>query len=354
MSKLDQAPTAYTFDDFQIAPSHSTVPSRKVPDVSVGLEDFRFKIPIIAAPMNTIVEAAMARAMHDLGGSSVLHRYMSIADQVKQAQELFEHGTLNSKTVDDFFVAVGANGDSADRVAALASVGVRRFCVDVANGHSEHCIKAVQAIRRAVPQAVIIAGNVCTYDGALRLADEGANAIRIGIGPGSMCTTRLVTGHGIPQLTAIESCVAVKHVHPDLCMIADGGIRDSGDIVKALAIGADMVMVGSLLAGTSETPGPCIEDPQTGLSYKYYHGMASEEGRGSWFSGEQTSFVPEGASTRVPYKGDTHKVVERLVGGLQVGMSYSGAFDVEELRKNAKWYRVTNAGHREGTPHGKQ
>ena len=353
MSKLEKAPTAFTFDDFNLAPVHSSVRSRKDPDVSVGIKNFNFSIPIISAPMNTITEADMVRAMHDLGGSSVLHRYMSIEDQVKVSKELVISGTLQSSSVNNFFAAVGANGDAIERTSALNSIGVKRYCIDVANGHSDHCIEAVRTIRRNIPDAVIMAGNVCTYNGAIRLVEVGADAIRVGIGPGALCTTRLVTGHGVPQLTAIEDCARIKQKYPNVCIIADGGIRNSGDIVKALAIGADMVMVGSLLSGTSETPGPCIEDPQTGLLYKNYFGMASEEGRSQWFGREQTAFVPEGAATKVAFKGDTDKVVERLIGGLKVGMSYAGAFNLQELRQNVQWYRITGAGQIEGTPHGK-
>lgn len=366
MSKLAAAPTAYTFDDFYLAPVHSNIRSRRDPDLSVWVDRFKCDLPVVASPMNTVTGADMARTMARLGGVAVIHRYMSVADQVRLATELIAEGV-------DHWMAVGANGDSEERVDALSDVGVTAFCIDVANGHSAHCVEAVKRLRTKRPDARIMAGNVCTYDGAYRLAEAGADAIRVGIGPGSMCTTRLVTGHGIPQLSAIEDCARIKkrvtndvlideqghllkvygNEFPDVAIIADGGIRGSGDVVKALAIGADAVMLGSLLAGTSDTPGETHKDPETGTLYKYYHGMASVEGRASWFDRERTSFVPEGESTRVPYKGSTEKVLETLIGGVRSGLSYAGANNIAELRANAQWRRVTTAGAVEARPHGK-
>jgi IMP dehydrogenase len=360
MSKLSEAPIAYTFDDFYLAPVHSTIRSRRDPDLSVWVDRFRCDVPIVSSPMNTVTGSDMARTMAKVGGVAVLHRYMSVTDQVAEAVGLISEGV-------DVWVAVGANGDSEERVAALSAAGVTAFCIDVANGHSVHCIEAVTRLRTKLPDARIMAGNVCTYDGAYRLAEAGADAIRVGIGPGSMCTTRLVTGHGVPQLSAIEDCARIKlypgdpetemimqpNYYPDVAIIADGGIRGSGDIVKALAIGADAVMLGSLLAGTSETPGDTHKDPVTGALYKYYHGMASVEGRASWFDRQRTSFVPEGESTKIPHKGSTEKVLETLLGGVRSGLSYAGAMDIKELREKAQWRRVTSAGMTEARPHGK-
>jgi len=391
MSKLKNAPTAYTFDDFFLAPNYSEIPSRKYPDTSTQLGDIPLTIPIVASPMNTVTETDMAVTMAKLGGAAVIHRYMTIDMQIIQATAaiaqvratagLSDPGPLQARV----FAAVGANGDSLERVDALWAAGVTSFCVDVANGHSVHCVEAVRKIRERCPEAHIMAGNVCTYDGAFRLAEAGANSIRVGIGPGSMCTTRIVTGHGVPQLSAIEDCALIKHpdplalgaimqmknmnaearergwkehevpelraVFPQVALIADGGIRSSGDIVKALAIGADAVMLGGLLAGTSDTPGET--HTQDGQLYKYYHGMASEKGRSGYFDRNKTAFVPEGESTRVAYKGATDKIVQGLVASLQVGMSYAGGDNIAALRQKAQWRRVTGAGAHEGTPHGK-
>ena len=358
MSKLKQAPMAFTFDDFVFAPVYSDVPSRKAPDTSTKLNlPTTLSIPIVSSPMNTVTEADMLRAMIYAGGTGVLHRYMSIDRQVEITKELLEWGVAPDDKVPEiawanFFVAIGANGDAMERLDRLLEAGARNFCVDVANGHSEHCIKTVKKIKQLHDSAVIMAGNVCTFDGAYRLADVGTDVVRVGVGGGSVCLTRLVTGHGIPQLSAIEDSTRIKHAFPDIKIVADGGIRSSGDIIKALAIGADAVMLGSLLAGTSDTPGKIHRNPDDTM-YKYYHGMASPEGRGSWFGHAQTSFVPEGESVKIPYRGETSKIVEDLVGELRVGMSYAGAYDLEELRENAEWRRITSSGYTEGTPHGK-
>lgn len=375
MSKLDNAPVAYTFDDFFLAPAHSEVRSRKDPNTSTELGTINLRIPVVSSPMNTVTEVNMAVTMAKLGGIGVIHRYMSPREQADMALEVISQlentmGFPSPRSNPYFVCAVGANGDAMERAELLWSEGVRAFCIDVANGHSVHCLEAIRRIKGRFPTAHIMAGNVCTYDGAYRLAEAGANSIRVGIGPGSMCTTRVVTGHGVPQLSAIEGCARVKTqqeygIHGDrgtqsyykkrgfldVSIIADGGIRSSGDIVKALAIGADAVMLGGLLAGTSDTPGETHQ--MDGQLYKYYHGMASEKGREGYFDRAKTAYVPEGESTRVPYKGATDKIVEGLMGGLRVGMSYAGADNLAALRQNAQWRRVTGAGAVEGTPHGK-
>lgn len=370
MSKLAEAKAAYTFDDFVLVPKYSQVKSRSHPDLRVDVPGFNYKIPIVSSPMNTVTEVDMIVTMAELGGVGVLHRYLSIPDQVQMVRE------INTRLSDvcipvaregtpAFYVAVGANGDVKERVEALANVGVRGFCVDVANGHNELSVQAVRVIRKAVSSALIMAGNVCTFDGAFRLAAAGANSIRTGIGSGSLCVTRQVTGHGLPQLSAIEDCAriktkpsptglpatSVKLAFPDVAIIADGGIRKSGDIIKSLAIGADAVMLGSLLAGTEETPGEIIEENDR--LFKHYRGMASNEAR-SQYGGQNTGVPEEGVSKKIPYTGKkAQKIVENLCKATQVGLSFSGAKNIKELRENAEWRRVTGAGFIEGTPHGK-
>ena len=373
MSKLEDAPAAYTFDDFVLVPQYSEVGSRRDPDITSSVKGFTYSIPIVASPMNTVTEAEMLVTMAEIGAVGVLHRYMDVYDQVKIVQEVctrLSDAGIPMQQPDGtptFYVAVGANGDVEDRVRALSQVGVMGFCVDVANGHNEQSVQAVRAIRRLSPSAHIMAGNVCTYGGAHRLAEAGANSIRVGIGPGSNCTTRQVTAHGVPQLSAIEDCARIKEeqinpnccnempeilqAYPDVAIIADGGIKRSGDIIKALAIGADAVMLGSLLAGTKETPGEVIEED--GRQYKYYHGMASNEARSKW-KGQRIGVPEEGVSRKVPYYGkEAKEVVLKLAAATQVGLSFSGALTVEELRERARWRRVSGAGYTEGTPHGK-
>lgn len=345
---------AFTFDDLMLVPQHSTIKSRKDPDVSTVIGDLVLQVPIIAAPMNTITEHQMMLAMHRLGATSVLHRYMTVEQQI---QEIVKNG--KERPYPNFFVAVGATGDYLDRAARLYdTLGIRHFCVDMANGHSDICLKATEALANVGDSRyIIMAGNVCTYEGAYRLMDAGAHIIRVGVGPGSVCKTRIVTGHGVPQLTAIAECVRAKEDHKvATSIVADGGIRNSGDIVKALAMGADAVMVGGLLAGTTETPGDIVHLEVNGSDYKTFAGMASEEGRkfNGWFNETDASFVPEGEATEVPYKGPVEKIINNLVGGLRSGMTYAGANDLYELYENAEWVRVTHNGFVEGTPHGKR
>lgn len=369
MSKLQAAQPAYSFDDFVLVPLYSKVKSRKDPNISTNIPGFQYDLPVVSSPMNTVTETEMLLAMHSIGGVGVLHRYMSIKSQIKIVNEvkmrLSDAVTdTNREGTAPFYVAVGANGDFEERVEALYNSGVDGFCVDVANGHNELSVQAVRAIRRLVPNARIMAGNVCTFDGAYRLAEAGANSIRVGIGPGSVCTTRQVTGHGVPQLTAIEECARIKwkgngfsdnsfiqSEFKNVAIIADGGIRNSGDIIKALAAGADAVMLGSLLAGTEETPGEFLDEG--GKLYKYFHGMASDEGRAVW-KGQATGVPAEGVSKKVLYTGkQSTKIIQKLCTSVKIGLGFSGALSIKELQKNAQWRRVTPAGYIEGTPHGK-
>jgi len=355
MSKLNQAPESFTFDDFTLELLYSTVSSRKDPDISLSSGKVMMNIPVYSSPMNTVTESAMIKTMLEVGGAAVLHRYMSIQDQIDIVNEIHNLDDLSFgyQHMDRVFVSVGSK-DITERVNRLIEAGVRSFCVDVANGHAQGCIDAVKTIRAKGDNLTIMAGNVCSYDGAIRLADVGTDIVRVGVGGGSVCTTRVVTGHGVPQLTAIEECSKVKDKYSDLVILADGGIRGSGDIVKALAIGADAVMLGSLLAGTDSTPGETHRDPDTGATYKYYHGMASTKGRGTWFNTSKTNYVPEGESTRMPCKGDTKEIVDNLMGGLRTGMSMSGALNLRELRERAVWRRVSSSSVIEATPHGKR
>lgn len=343
---LSDAPVAYTFDDFQLCPVHSDVRSRKEPNVETVVAGNALHIPIISAPMNTVTESSMMVAMSNLGGASVLHRYLTIEDQVKE----FSIAAMGGADLSNCYVAVGASGDYMERAVELYKAGVVSFCVDVANGHGVYAIEAVKSLRKRFPESRIMAGNTCSYDGTYRLAEAGADCIRLGVGGGAACTTREMTGHGIPQLSALEDSLRVKNSFPNCSIIADGGIKKPSDFIKAMAIGSDAVMIGSLLAATTESPGDVFE--KDGVKHKFYFGMASEKGRASYFEQEQTSLVPEGISTSFPYKGSVVPVVENLVHYLKVGMSYSGAKNLSELKENAIWVRITQSGKIEGTPHG--
>ncbi len=315
---------------------------------------------LVTAPEGTTLEAA-ERILHehrieklpvvDEGG--MLQGLITVKDIFKR--RLFprackdEHGRLRVGA------AIGASKDSLDRVAALMDAGVDVLVMDTAHGHSEGVLEAVARTRKAYPEAQIVAGNVGTKDGAAALMERGADAIKVGVGPGSICTTRVVTGVGLPQLSAIID--AVEGVQGQVPVIADGGIRYSGDMVKALAAGAQSVMMGSMFAGTEESPGESFL--MEGRRFKTVRGMGSlsamQEGSADRYfqdpAAELRKLVPEGIEARVPYKGPMADTVFQLVGGLQSGMGYCGAADLEELRGKARFVRITSGGLRESHPH---
>ncbi|NLP43103.1 MAG: IMP dehydrogenase [Peptococcaceae bacterium] len=249
--------------------------------------------------------------------------------------------------------AVGVGKETPERVAALYNAGVDVIVVDTAHGHSKGVLETVQNIRKEYPDLQIIAGNVATAEATADLIKAGADAIKVGIGPGSICTTRVVAGIGVPQVTAIMDCAREADKY-NIPVIADGGVKFSGDIVKALAAGASTVMIGSLFAGTEESPGE-IEIYQ-GRSYKVYRGMGSIGAMkaGScdrYFQENEQKLVPEGIEGRVPYKGPLSETIYQMIGGLRAGMGYCGTPDIETLRKDTKFIRITAAGLRESHPH---
>jgi len=252
--------------------------------------------------------------------------------------------------------AVGVGPDRDGRVEALVKAGVDVIVVDSAHGHAEAVVNSVPAIKRQFPDIELIAGNVATADGTRSLIEAGADAIKVGVGPGSICTTRVVAGVGVPQISAVMECAKVARKH-QVPIIADGGIKYSGDVVKALAAGADSVMIGSIFAGTDESPGETVL--YQGRSYKVYRGMGSlgamKEGRGDrYFQGdivEEVKLVPEGIEGRVPYKGPLSSSVFQLIGGLRAGMGYVGCGSLDQLREEAKFIRITSAGLKESHVH---
>lgn len=249
--------------------------------------------------------------------------------------------------------AVGVGFDGMERVDALVRAKVDAIVVDTAHGHSRSVIEMVKKIKKKYPEIDVIAGNVATAEGTRDLIEAGADAVKVGIGPGSICTTRVVAGAGVPQITAIHEC-ATEASRFGIPVIADGGIKYSGDITKAIAAGADVVMIGSLFAGTEESPGD-IEIYQ-GRSYKVYRGMGSlgamkEGSRDRYFQEEQEKLVPEGVEGRVPYKGPLADTVYQLIGGLRAGMGYCGTRNIEELKTKTTFLRITPAGLRESHPH---
>ncbi|MDR7433023.1 MAG: IMP dehydrogenase [Armatimonadota bacterium] len=272
-----------------------------------------------------------------------------------RARSQYPHATKDERGRLRVGAAVGVRGDYLERAAALVEEGVDVLVVDVAHGHSEAVLRAVRTLRRRFPEVPIVAGNVATAEGTVDLIEAGADAVKVGVGPGSTCTTRVVTGAGVPQLSAILDCARAARPR-GVPIIADGGIRSSGDITKALAAGASAVMLGNLLAGTEESPGATVI--RNGRQYKTYRGMAS-----LWATARRRSLdspvdeedigqiVAEGIEALVPYRGKVADVLRQLVGGLRSGMSYCGARTIPELWENARFVRITPAGLRESLPH---
>tara|TARA_R110000824_G_scaffold17166_1_gene70117 strand:+ start:842 stop:1864 length:1023 start_codon:yes stop_codon:yes gene_type:complete len=331
---------AITYDDVLLLPQYSNIRSRSEIDISASLpKRLNLSLPIISSPMDTITEEYMVGAMHDAGGTGVIHRYNSIEQQAAIVNRAFVKGATN------IGVAIGISGDFVDRAEACLEQGAKFLCVDVAHGHHVLMKEALSALRLILGNEIhIMAGNVATLDGINDLADWGANSVRCNIGGGSICSTRVQTGHGCPGLHTISNCARTDR---DVAIIADGGIRNSGDIVKALAAGADAVMLGSLLSGTKETPGEVYTDAD-GRKYKNYRGMASKEAQVEW-RGKYSSF--EGVSSTIPYRGKVKNVLGDLERGIRSGLSYSGARSLREMRSKAIWIRQSAAGLGESRTH---
>lgn len=306
------------------------------------------EMPVASAAMDTVTEAPMAIAIARLGGIGVIHKNMSAAAQADNVRKVKAEGLKVA-------AGVGITPDALDRVSALVGAGVDAVVLDSAHGHSKGVLDTLRAIKAAFPALDVVVGNVATAEAARDLVRAGADGIKVGIGPGSICTTRIVAGVGVPQITAIADCAAAID-GSGVPVIADGGLRYSGDVVKALAAGAECVMCGSMLAGTSEAPGEMFEDG--GRLFKVYRGMGSldamEAGsKDRYFQSGEASvkkLVPEGVVSRVAYKGDVGDVLYQLMGGLRSGMGYCGASTIEQLH-NARFVRVTSAGLAENHPH---
>ncbi len=467
---------AYTFDDVLLVPKKSYVTSRKDVVTSTKLSrNIKLNIPIVAANMDTVCEHKMAIVCAQQGGIGIIHRFMSVPDQVEEvnkvkrsemiridspycltpshtlqvAKKLMEEkgisgilvtdngdnlvgiltnrdivfgengdmkiselmstdlitadpsisieeakvilqknrieklplvdsnkklrGLITSKDIIKSKIlpdsskdakgrllvgaAIGVRGDYIQRAEALINADVDALVIDIAHGHSILTLDTIKEIRKIFGDIELIAGNVATGDGTLELIEAGCDSIKVGVGSGSICITRLVAGSGVPQLTAIIDCAKVAKEH-NIPLISDGGIRTSGDITKAIAAGASTVMIGGLLAGTEESPGVPIL--RHGQRYKVVRGMASlgatigresREKKGSFDELDYGSVVPEGVEAMVPYRGTATEVIFQLVGGLRSGMSYCGAKNLEEMQKNAEFIQITAAGRKESTSH---
>jgi IMP dehydrogenase len=465
-----------TFDDVLLVPKHSPIVSRSQTDLSTKLSrNITLNTPIISANMDTITESGMAIALAREGGIGIIHRFMTIEDQVDeilrvkrsesvmieqpytikpdltvtetkktmaeynvsgllvedggklvgiitrrditfeknkkrkvselmtkdvitakpgitidQAKEILHNqrieklpviddkkhivGLITSKDIlkmEEYphaskdrkgrllvGAAVGVKGDYLDRTEALLVAGADIIVVDIAHGHSENAINTVHMIKKAFPDCELIAGNVATGEGTHDLIKAGVDAVKVGVGSGSICITRVVTGSGVPQLTAVTDSVKVARNY-DIPVISDGGIRNSGDITKALAAGSSSVMIGSLFGGTDESPGKTLV--KNGKKYKMYRGMASfyaslgrkyrEEGSQVIDSDDLNDYVPEGVEAMVPYKGSVVEIIRQMAGGLRSGLSYCGAKTIPEMQMNADFIKITSAGYIESQPH---
>lgn len=332
------------FDDVLLVPKKSNICSRQEIDLSTSLGSKSFRLPIISSPMDTVTESAMALALFRHGGLGVIHRYNSVKEQcgiVEEVVSVLEDS--QDSNLNNVSAAIGVT-NSKERALSLYGSGVRILCVDVAHGHHslvESCLKSLKDI--FAESVTIIAGNVATAEAYKDLSSWGADAIRVGIGGGSICSTRIQTGHGVPTLQSVLDCRDAD----DAALIADGGIKTAGDIVKSLAAGADMVMLGSMLAGTDETPGQIFQ-ANNNKSYKVYRGMASPEAQISW-RGEARSL--EGVSTTIPYKGEVDRILLDLSRNIKSGLSYSGAQDLRDLRVRSEFIRQTSSGLSESNTH---
>ena len=334
-----------SYDDVLLVPQYSEIVSRSKIDISTDLGNgLKLSLPVIASPMDTISEAPMGIAMHRAGGSAIIHRYNTIEEQIHEIKII---RSLHDSALDNLVIggAVGVSGDFLDRATALYEVGVSFICVDIAHGHHILMKNALYQLRKVLGENIhIMAGNIATLQGINDLADWGADSVRCNIGGGSICSTRIQTGHGIPGLQTILDCAQTDR---NVKIIADGGIKNSGDVVKAIAAGADAVLCGSLLSGTDETPGNIFEEVD-GKRWKSYRGMASKEAQVGW-RGRYSSL--EGVATRVPYRGPVRFVLKDLEQGIRSGFSYSGAQNLDILHAIAKFAIQTSSGLSESNTH---
>ncbi|MDA0409950.1 IMP dehydrogenase [Levilactobacillus brevis] len=359
------AKEGFTFDDVLLIPAESHVLPNEV-DLSTQLApNLKLNVPFLSASMDTVTETKMATTMARNGGLGVIHKNMSADDQAKMVVAVkaiendasqYPNAAVDANNHLLVAAAVGVTSDTFDRASALLNAGADAIIIDTAHGHSAGVLRKVAEIRQQLPDATLIAGNVATGEGTRALFEAGVDVVKVGIGPGSICTTRVVAGVGVPQLTAIYDAAQVAREFGKP-IIADGGMKYSGDIVKALAAGGNAVMFGSMFSGTDEAPGDIIEDG--GKKYKTYRGMGSlaSMSHGSadrYFQGgvnEANKLVPEGIEARVEYKGSVNDIIFQMVGGLRSGMGYTGSATIQDLIDNAQFVRISNAGLIESHPH---
>jgi len=354
----------YSFDDLLLLPHYSTLESRSQCNLYTEIAGIGLPLPLLSAPMDTVTEENMSMFMWEQGGLGIIHRYNNINKQYAMVKWVKELGARVGG-------AIGINGDSKERADALAEAGVDIFVIDIAHGHSLKALDMVNHLKNSYDTPVM-SGNIVTNRAAYDYMFAGCEVLRVGVGPGSACTTRQVAGVGYPQLSAIktirEEIKNRRHLFENVSLVSDGGIRTSGDVVKALAMGADAVMVGGILAPFVVAAGKTVSVPvsEEGQSFlpnrtdkgfeqkepryvqmKQFRGMASEEA----LKQRKDKFVVEGESFLVPIRRDHVEFMKQFRDGIQQGFAYLGATDIKQLRDNAVFAEVTVAGYKEGTPH---
>ncbi len=340
---------ALSYNDVLLVPQYSEISSRGDVDLSTQIApDITLKIPLIAANMDTVTGVEMAVAMNKLGGMAFIGRFDTPKIQADKVAKIKKKGA-------ESIGVIGVKDDYIKRAEMLLKAGSIALHLDIAHAHAAHGIKVIRDVKKAYPKIALIAGTVASYQGAYDLLEAGADTLKVGIGAGSICITRVATGHGVPQITAVMEAVRAKNKFKNRFIIADAGASNSGDIVKVLAAGASAYEGGSLFAGTDETPGKIIR--RNGIFYKEYNGSTSLEEKVRQLKKDATNKKPhyaihvEGVEAMVKYKGPLGEVVDSLTAGIKSGYSYSGAKNIKELWKKAQFIQITGAGYRESQSH---
>ena len=340
---------ALTFDDILLLPKYSNILPAKT-NINLQLtKKVSLKVPFLSSAMDTVTESKMAIGIANEGGLGIIHRNLNIKQQSKEVKKV-----KNKKL--HVGAAVGTSQEDIDRAKSLTSNGVDLIVIDTAHGHSEKVLRTLEKLKKSIKNIPVCVGNIATGEAAKKLYNSGADIIKVGIGPGSICTTRMVAGVGVPQISAIMEVKKALH-KKKIKIISDGGIKFSGDIAKALAAGADAIMMGSIFAGTEESPGKKFK--LNGKFYKQYRGMGSVGAMSSGSANryfqknfkDKSKFVPEGVEGRVEYKGNVSKIIYQLQGGLRSSMGYIGAKNLKEINKKAEFVKITKAGFYESMVH---
>ncbi len=323
---------AYTFDDIALVPQFNNIPSRTEPNLETWLtRDRKIHIPLLAANMDTVIGENLAEILISYGSIPIYHRFTDFSQQRNWVE----------KFRDKTFISSGIHTHRLDEIRKLLDLGSLGVCIDVAHGHSDKMFHMIEQLKKSHPTKDVIAGNVCTAMAYHDLVNAGADAVKVGVGPGAACTTRLVTGFGIPQFSAIYECASIAE-KLRIPLIADGGIRTSRDVVLALAAGASTVMIGKLFALTSDSAAVKRQsEKNSGLTEAKYRGQASEDFQNEFYGGLKDKTVAEGIDFWAPVSKTTRELIEKLLGGLRSGMTYGGARNIKELQRKAEFVEVT-------------